>query len=107
MSLSGLDVNVSDIDVSALGINVSSLDIKAENVDIDTKPVITTEVVKQVDNNVISLGKIEKTEEILPPSLKGALDNVEDPEFAALFGAPQGPATEANSLPSLDGYVFS
>lgn len=102
MSLSTLDVNVSDIDVSALGINVSSLDIKAENVEIESKPVKATEVVNQVKSDVKNLDGIIKAEETVPPPVSSGLDNVQDPEFAALFGVPQGSVTEATSLSSQD-----
>lgn len=106
MSLSALDVNVSDIDVSALGINVSSLDIKAETVDLDVKPVKSTGAANEVGDKVISLGKIVESGEMLPPPVKCGLENVEDPEFAAIFGVTQGSGTEASSLPSLNGYAF-
>jgi hypothetical protein len=60
MSLSALDVNVSDIDVSALGINVSSLDIKTEvdnKTEVDTKREVdfkSASVFKSVDQPDIS-----------------------------------------------------
>ncbi|XP_034254611.1 serine/arginine repetitive matrix protein 2-like isoform X2 [Thrips palmi] len=103
MSLSALDVNVSDIDVSALGINVSSLDIKADNVDNEVKSVKANGAGSQVDDKTKSLDEILKTEEILPSPVKSGLDTVEDPEFAAIFGAAQEAASKENSIPSLNG----
>ncbi|XP_052127823.1 serine/arginine repetitive matrix protein 2 isoform X3 [Frankliniella occidentalis] len=105
VSLSALDVNVSDIDVSALGINVSSLDIKADGLDAEVKSLTPPVVLDQPEVSEIKLGTVAEAEDlVLPtnmPMVQTEASAVEDSEFAALFGPPEGPLPfQSNSEPN-------
>lgn len=115
MSLSALDVNVSDIDVSALGINVSSLDIKTEGGDTGEVKCLT--LPENGDNLNISGGGRRELVEHKVMVASGKLNvTTEDKEenFAALFGlCERNPIAEHNvaqttftsSVPVLNRFV--